>query len=142
MKPLSTLKVGNRYTIIRFGEMGFLHHRKIELVQYKVEAFAQYPESEVLIFKEKSKRHLAGTRFLPHDDFLVYEGWVDVNTEMFVETDISPTGMTCRRSLLSFDREYFEIAKRSVPKAPILEQITSCDATNTREIRESGNKAV
>jgi hypothetical protein len=134
MKPLSTLKIGSRYTVVRFGEMGFLYARQIELVQYKVEPYAQYPESEILIYREKGKRKIAGTRFLPNDDYLVYKGWIDVKTEMFVSESDSPTGFRCKQSLLSFDREYFNRAKASVSQAPLMGKITPCAATDTASI--------
>ena len=123
MKELTALIVGQRYTVVKMGDMGFCFSVQFELVEKRVEPWAQYAESVVLIFKQKNKRNLKQIRFTGRDDFLVYEGWVEANTEMFVEEDKSGP-FTVRKSLSSCDIEYLLRAKRSVPKAPLIEQIS------------------
>ena len=121
MKALNALKEGQRYTVVKMGDMGFCYSVQLELVEKRVEPWAQYAESVLLIFKQKSKRNLRQLRFVERDDFLVYEGWVEANTEMFVEEDNS--GPMTIKSLASCDIEYLLRAKRSVAKAPLIEQI-------------------
>ena len=123
MKALNALKEGQRYTVVKMGDMGFCYSVQLELVEKRVEPWAQYAESVLLIFKQKSKRNLRQLRFVERDDFLVYEGWVEANTEMFVEEDNSGP-MTIKKSLASCDIEYLLRAKRSVAKAPLIEQIS------------------
>jgi hypothetical protein len=77
----------------------------------------------LLIFKLKGKRNLRQIRVIGRDDYLVYEGWVAVNTEMYVEEE-QVGGMTVRRSLASCDIEYLLRAKRSVAQAPLIEQVS------------------
>ncbi len=134
MNTLRDLKPAEKYTIVRFGEMGFLFSVQLTLIRVDIKPFAQYPESVVLVFRKKCGRAPSGLRFLPNDDFLVYEGWVNVNTEMYVSSSVSPTGMNCKQSLLSFDREYLMIAKRSVGKEPLFEKISPSPNSDTAAI--------
>jgi hypothetical protein len=123
MNALTALKEGQRYTVVKMGDMGFCFSVQFELVEKRIEPWAQYAESVLLIFKQKGKRNLRQIRFINRDDFLVYEGWVEANTEMFVEEDKSGP-FTVKKSLLSCDIEYLLRAKRSVTKAPLIEQIS------------------
>lgn len=125
MKNLSALKIGSRYTLVKMGDMGFPFAAHLELVDRKITPYAQYAETVLLTFKLKGKRNLRELRIFERDDYLIYEGWVAVNTEMYVETlPPSPGGLTCKRSLTSFDVEYLLRAKRSVAQAPLIEKIS------------------
>ena len=132
MKQLMTLTIGQKYTVVKFGEMGFIFALQITLMESKITPYAQYQETVVLAFKQKGKRNIRQIRIFERDDYLVYEGWVSVNTEMYVEQ----LSDGCKRSLLSFDREYLQIAKRSVANAPLLERLTPCSNADTAAIRE------
>lgn len=123
MKQLSILNIGQKYTLVKMGDMGFCFSVQFELVEKRVEPWAQYSETVLLVFKEKKKRSLRGIRIIQRDDFLIYDGWVEANTEMFVEVDNSGP-LTVRKSLASCDIEYLLRAKRSVPQAPLIEQIS------------------
>lgn len=123
MNRLTALKTGHRYTLVKMGDMGFPFALHLELVEQKIEPYAQYAATVLLIFKLKGKRKLRQVRIFGHDDYLIYEGWVEVNTEMYVEEDKSGL-MTVRRSLASCDIEYLLRAKRSVAQAPLIEQIS------------------
>ena len=123
MNQLYALQVFQKYTLVKMGDMGFCFSIQFELVERRAEPWAQYTETMLLIFKEKRKRNLRQVRLLKRDDFLIYDGWVDVNTEMFVEEDTSGP-FTVRKSLMSCDIEYLLRAKRSVPKPPLIEQIS------------------
>lgn len=120
MKELTQLQTGKRYTIVRQGSMGFVYSEHIELVEVTNEPWAQYQETIRLIYKLKGKRNLRQTRFCPRDSYLVWEGWLSVNTDIFVETT-EENGFIVRKSLGSCDREYFERAKRSVNTSPFIE---------------------
>ncbi|MBS1983212.1 MAG: hypothetical protein JST16_03490 [Bdellovibrionales bacterium] len=120
MKELTQLEIGKRYTIVRQGDMGFVFKSHVEIVGAKLEPYAQYPESVLLTFKLRGKRNLRGMRFCPRDSYIVWEDWLSVNTEMFVETT-EQSGMIVRKSLASCDPEYFERAKRSVSEMPLIE---------------------
>ena len=123
MDQLNQLKVGNRYTIVKMGDMGFPFALKIELVELKIEPWAQYQETFLLIFKEKGKRKLRALRFFPRSEFLVYENWHDADTNIFVSTETTPLGTLVRKSLRSCDNEYLLRARRSVKETPLIESI-------------------
>lgn len=111
MKTLSSLQIGERYTLVRFGMMGFLHSISFELIDYQLEPFAQHPETESLVIRPRGKQKLAQIRILENDDLLVYRGWIEVDTEMYVSTEQSVTGFTCRKSLLTFANRRAENAR-------------------------------
>lgn len=123
MKQLMALKPGQKYTFVKMGDMGFPFALQLQLIDQKIEPYAQYAESVVLIFKLKGKRNLRQIRIIGRDDYLVYEGWVPINTEMYVEEE-KVGDMTVRRSLSSCDIEYLLRAKRSVAQVPLIEQIS------------------
>lgn len=120
MKELLNLQIGKRYTVIRQNDMGFIFASHVEITGIKNEPYAQYGESIRLVFKLKGKRNLRQMRFLPHNLYLVWEGWLAVNTEMYIESS-QENRFTVQKSLRSFDPEYFERAKRSVSHSPIIE---------------------
>jgi hypothetical protein len=123
VKQLSVLQTGNKYTLVKMGDMGFCFSVQFELVEKRIEPWAQYAESALLIYKQKGKINLRQIRILERDDFLVYEGWVEANTEMYVEEDRSGPFIV-KKSLMSCDIEYLLRAKRSVQKQPLIEQIS------------------
>ena len=57
------------------------------------------------------------------DNYLVYEGWIEVDTEMFVEELPGVPGLVVQKSLRSFDDEYLNRAKKSVAQVPLIEKI-------------------
>ena len=123
MEQLKQLEIKQKYTLVKMGDMGFCFKVQFELIEIKNEPWAQYPESVLLIFKEKRKRNLRAIRFLPRDNFLVYSGFVDANTEIGISTS-QGDGYTVTKSLMSCDVEYLFRAKRSVEQTPIIEKIT------------------
>ena len=136
MEQLKNLKVGLKYTLIKMGEMGFCYKIQFELVEIRVEPYAQYAESILLVFKEKRKRNVRGIRFLPRDSFLIFDGFVEANTEMYVEDLPSANGVTCKISLASCDVEYLYRAKRSVTQAPLIEYITDDAIAYSKKCKE------
>ena len=105
MEQLKQLEIKQKYTLVKMGDMGFCFKVQFELIEIKNEPWAQYPESVLLIFKEKRKRNLRAIRFLPRDNFLVYSGFVDANTEIGISTS-QGDGYTVTKSLMSCDVEY------------------------------------
>lgn len=127
MKELSALKVGHRYTFVKLSDFGFPYSALLELVEIKVEPYAQHAETTVLTFKLKGKRKLRHLRIFNRDEYLVYDGWVEVDTEMYVETLPSSDDTKVSRSLRSFDNEYLYRAMRSVAQKPLIEKIQERD---------------
>ena len=122
MKELSALKAGHRYTLVKLNDFGFPYKANLELVEQKIEPYAQYTETMLLTFKLKGKRNLRQLRIFERDNYLVYDGWIEINTEMFVEELPGVAGLVIQKSLRSFDDEYFSRAKKSVPQVPLIEK--------------------
>ena len=123
MKELTALKVGHRYTLVKLNDFGFPYKAQLELVEQKITPYAQHRETMLLTFKLKGKRNLRELRIFERDNYLVYEGWIEVDTEMFVENVPGVPGLVVQKSLRSFDDEYFTRAKKSVAQAPLIEKI-------------------
>ena len=127
MKELTALKLGHKYTLVKLSDFGFPYSAQLELAESKVEPYAQHAETVILAFKLKGKRKLRHLRIFNRDEYLVYEGWLEVDTEMYVETLPSTDDTTVSRSLRSFDNEYLYRAKRSVAKTPLIEKLQEHD---------------
>ena len=125
MKQLSVLKIGQKYTLVKLGDFGFPFTLQLELVEHKIVPYAQHRETALLTFKLRRKRNPRQLRIFERDEYLVYEGWVEVDTEMYVKTLPAINGLTCKQSLRSFDNEYLMRAKRSVPQPPLIDNISS-----------------
>jgi hypothetical protein len=114
------LRPGKKYTIVKFGEMGIPYSMQFTLSEARIQPYAQYPEAVMLIFKKKGARNIVGFPILPVDDYLIYSGWIDVNTGLQRE----PTEYGHTVTIEFYNPEYLENAKRSVSQAPVLENIT------------------
>lgn len=118
--PFETLKgLGSgKFTLVKYGEFGFLQAVKLNLVEVRVERWAQYPETVLLVGRPFGKRSLIGIRIKPQDRFAIWIGFLEVRTSMWVENERGD-GVTIKKSLLSFDDEYLRMALDSVKEAPL-----------------------
>jgi hypothetical protein len=123
MKELTALRVGHRYTLVKLSDFGFPYSACLELVESKTEPYAQHRETMLLTFKLKGKRNLRQLRIFERDNYLIYEGWIAVNTEMFVEELPGVAGLVVQKSLRCFSTEYFDRAKRSIAQKPLIEKL-------------------
>lgn len=111
MKSLLTLKPGERYTVVRFGETGSVFSVQLTLKKVQAESYGQCPESIVLVFSETHGGSPRGIRFFPHTDFLIFQGWIDVD------------GTTYRQS------------PHAGAPTPLLEKITRCPTADTTKVQ-------
>lgn len=117
----SKLEADKSYTLVKMGEWGFPYklHFKVHSLQYG--PYAQYPESLVIYFIEKGKRKVKGIRFYGSASYAIWEGYQEVNTEMYVSSDKhESTGMIVSKSLRSFSPEYLKRALNSVNVKPMI----------------------
>lgn len=121
---LAQLKVGERYTLLTQGIFGAIAS-KMTLVDVKVVPYAQYSESVKLIFKVKGKRKLSGCYFYGRESCVVWQGWVDVDTNFLKPAEVcEATGMTVRKSkYTSCDSRHFDDAVKSVTASPVFSRI-------------------
>jgi len=121
---LTALERGQQYTLLVMSGFGIgAIAMRITLEDVKVSAYAQYPESVQVIFKQKGKRALQGMRFHGSTSVAVWNGWQDIDTNAFTAPTIS-NGFVCRSGrYLSFDSRYLTDAIASAAASPIFAKI-------------------
>ncbi len=125
LNKLTQLEVGKKYTIVGMSEFGFPYQFQIVLEEVRVEPYAQYKESYLLIFKQKKKILSRQIRFYGIKPVLVWDGWADPDTEMYPFKKTSDYGssgvVVIRTGYPCFDDRYMQRARDSVKTAPIIE---------------------
>ena len=123
LNKLKVLEVDKKYTIVGMGEFGFPYQFQMTLIEVRWEPYAQYQESALLIFRVPRKRNLRQVRFYNSRPFIVWEGWVSPDTEMYPfqkVKDYGTSGMvTLRSGFPCFDPRYMQIALDSVKQPPV-----------------------
>ena len=114
------LEKDGKYTILSFGEFGFPYSRKITLKSASIEKYAQYDKSIKITFVQKSCRTLLATRIHGCKEVYFFQGWIDLDTEMYRESKINNSGVKSSYTLMSFDKKYIEIAIDSAKGAPYI----------------------
>lgn len=114
---LEKLEPGKRYTLFSISDFGFPYAMHITLEEAGIRPYAQYQESAYLSFKQKKHRRLSSVIFTPIKRFAIWEGWIDVNADMWGESEKSGNGVTVTQSKYSsFDGRYFQDGLDSAPK--------------------------
>lgn len=116
-QDLPCLETGAKYTLVKFGMIGFPVKMQFELVEAKVVEYAQYKYTLYLKFKPRGKRKLFQIYLMPAEQFLLWKGYVEPVTEMWTTQNENGS----KESLLCFDDEYLERAYKSVTVAPVYE---------------------
>jgi len=112
--------VGQKATIVKYGEFGFMHSIKCTIQSVYRKDYAQYRNMLHVIYRPQRKRQDYVFRIYDYSRYIVYAGHVDVDTEMFRTTLPSDPGVTVQQSLLSFSDEYITIALNSTNQTPLL----------------------
>lgn len=119
-KDLLTLEAGKRYTLLVMSGLGIgAHAIHITMEKAKVGKYAQYDDSVELIFKPKGKRNLRAMQFYGRQEFVVWENWIDLNTEAFTQGKERPFVIVKRSKYASFDKRYLTDAIASTPIKPL-----------------------
>lgn len=116
LEALTKLERGKKYTIFFYSEFGFPSALQITLDDIKVESYAQFDETVLLIFVQKGKRKLSGKRFYGQswDKFLVYDGHVTLENDIFINGN---------RSELSCSDVYIQRAMTSTTQKPLIAEL-------------------
>lgn len=126
MEQLLKLKTGAKYTLVGFSEFGFPYQVQMILSRIVIEPYAQYPVSYLLIFKQQGKRKERQIRFYDMKKFIVWEGWVYPNTEMYVSRslkDYESGPVEISKSWVCFDQRYLTCALLSVDREPFIQSL-------------------
>ena len=115
------LKQGEKYTVVGFTDFGYPYSIQFRLIKAEVESYAQYDESLNLIFRKKNARkHNSCLVFLPKQEFIIWEGWVNPDVDMWKGNKEIKEDMIIREALFPFDHQYLKNAIESVDKDPII----------------------
>ena len=114
------LKVGNLYTLFRYNDFGFPSSLQFKLTEMKIEPWAQYRQSLVLIFIPKGKRKERVIRFYGENRLAIWEGFVNPNTDIF-SAPVIKDEIAVQKSLDScFSGTFMERALNSVVQKPLI----------------------
>lgn len=117
---LLNLENGKRYTIIVENDMGF----GVNAVQFtfhssKLGRFAQYENAVEVIFTPKKKRNLHSIKFYGKRDFVLFEGWVEVDTNPFGPYEDQGIVVSRKMKYSSCDSRFMDDAIASVKATPL-----------------------
>lgn len=119
-EEIFTSLLGKKATIVKYGEFGFPHSIKCTIQNVYRANYAQYDNMLHVIYKPARKRREYVFRVYDYSRYIVYAGYVDVDTEMFRTTLPSEPGITVQESLRCFSDEYLTIALNSTNETPLL----------------------
>lgn len=122
MAELQSL-IGKKITIFKYSDFGFPLSIQCEMRDVFLQDYAQYKNLVHIVYRPKGKKTDYVCRIYDHSTVIIYEGYVDLKADMYVETLKSSEDVTVRHSLLSFSNEYAEIAMQSTNLKPVFSQI-------------------
>ena len=112
---------GKKYTLVAMSEFGFPYKVHMTLVEAKVEPYAQYKESLVIYFKKARGRRVYGVRFYGIKEFLIWEGFVNPDTNMYGQVEDRGDGVIVKTSRYRcFDSRYLYDAIESMKTKPVV----------------------
>ncbi|MGG1664502.1 hypothetical protein [Brevibacillus sp. NRS-1366] len=115
-KASEQLTEGRKVTIVKFSDFGFPVVINTVIDRVVVEPYAQHRESLKIIHKPKRKRSLFSNRILPKESMLVYEGWLDINTDSLTSTIVRQDQhvIVKQSKYRSFDKQFIQDAINSI----------------------------
>lgn len=110
-----SLTPGEKVTLVRWGEFGFVHSQQVVVISTEKTKWAQYNNALKVVYKEKKKRNARQVFFYTNGSYeslpVVFKGWVTPDTRMIKDGSCS--------TRLSFDDSYMTDAIASIPEAPL-----------------------
>lgn len=117
---MENLKAGQKYTFVGYNDFGFVYCQQITLEKAEEKPYAQYEKVLFLTYRAKKQRIFRRKVILPCDRFIIWEGWVSPNVNIWGPTE---NGVS-RSKFLSFSSEYLEEALASVEQKPVLAKVS------------------
>lgn len=112
---------GKKYTFVGFSEFGFPLSIQFVLNEIQIKKYAQYENIPHLIIRPKKCRSLRVKRIFPEDKFIIWEGWINPNVNMW---DTSDKNGFAQSKFISFSDGYLKEALTSVEQNPILAKVS------------------
>lgn len=121
-KVTTQLKQNSKATIIKFNEFGFPLVLHTVIKGFEIEPYAQYNDSLVIEHKPRQKRRVWETRVLPYEELLIYDGWIDIDTDKAMNNIIdSNEYVTVKQSKYKcFDKRFLSDIKALINQRPLV----------------------
>ncbi|MDP9675204.1 hypothetical protein J2W97_001187 [Paenibacillus jamilae] len=121
-KVTKQLKQDSKTTIIKFDEFGFPMVLHTVIKGFEIEPYAQYSDSLVIEHKPKQKRKAWKTRVLPYEELMIYNGWVEIDTDKIMHNVIkSDEYVTIKQSKYKcFDKSFLSDIKGLINQQPLI----------------------
>ncbi|MFB5759073.1 hypothetical protein [Paenibacillus medicaginis] len=118
------LQPERKVTMVMFTEFGFPNAVQTTVKEISVKPYAQYKEALYIIHKPKGKRSEWVNIILPHNDIMIYEGWINVdingitkNTDKYIKYNQLVTVTQSKYGC--FDRRYMSDLLNAIDKQPL-----------------------
>ncbi|WP_311078260.1 hypothetical protein [Paenibacillus polymyxa] len=120
-KITKQLKQDSKSTIIKFNEFGFPMILHTVIKGFKIEPYAQYSDSLVIAHKPKQRRKVWETRVLPYEELMIYDGWVDIDTDKVLNNVIKSNDfVTVKQSKYRcFDKRFLSDIRNLINVQPL-----------------------
>lgn len=127
---------GTKITICALNSFGFPF--SLHCVLNEVEPLSN--EGIILRFKQKRKRSEGYLMFSGNQSLVVYSGYHEINTEMYVQSKISQNGCTIKKSRRCFSSDYLDQMTNSTSETPICYVNTPQEKRNQYDLNEEQKK--
>ncbi len=122
-KAVEQLTEGRKVTIMKFNDFGWPVVMNTVIDSLEVKPYAQYKESLKIIHKPKRKRSLYYNMILPKESLMVFDGWLDIDTDKLTNDIIKDDEhVTVKKSKYgSFDNQFMIDVLNTVGVKPIVQ---------------------
>ncbi|QWU14406.1 hypothetical protein SAMN04487895_101716 [Paenibacillus sophorae] len=120
-EAVEALQPQTKVTIVKFTDFGFPVAIQTVIDHVEVKPYAQYKESLKIVHKPKRKRSLYSNTILPYENFIVYDGWINVDIDSITKTVIkeTPSMTVTQGNYACFNDNYLTDILSAVPETPI-----------------------
>lgn len=133
LNAVSELETGRKVTMIKFSEFGFPQLIQTVIDSVKFDLYAQYNNALYISHKPKRKRSNYTEVVLPHQEVMIYDGWIDFDIDSVSHITIkSSQSVTVRQSkYTSFDPQFMIDLRSTLSIIPLVtinpkKELTAC----------------
>ncbi|WP_240416537.1 hypothetical protein [Paenibacillus periandrae] len=114
------LEASRKYTLLMIDDLtGFPYAVHLTLVSASIEQYAQHSEALYFTYRAKHRRSDSLLVFLPNKSFVIWEGHIDVDTNMWgAAKQVSPQITVARSKYGKFDKRYIDNGVESSGQEP------------------------
>jgi len=90
----SKMEVGKKYTIAFMNDFGYCSCVQVKLTGVEARSYAQYNDALHLKFRKPRQKKDRGVILYSRKSFVIYDGWVDVDQNMWGESQVSESSQS------------------------------------------------